>query len=100
MGKPRSELHTILLSITDNVYFQPPESKEIEHPCIVYNRDFARTDHADNFPYAHTKRYQITYISQDPDDAITALIAALPMCIFDRWFAANNLNHDVYKLFF
>jgi len=100
MGMARSELHTVLLSITDNVYFQKPPSTGMEYPCIVYNRDFAKTDHADNIPYAHTKRYQVTYISEDPDDGTKAAIESLPMCIYDRWFAVNQLNHDVYKLFF
>ncbi len=72
----------------------------MEFPCIVYNRDFAKPTHADNLLYANTKRYQVTYISEDPDDPVKEAIQELPMCIFDRWFATANLNHDVYKLFF
>lgn len=100
MGRPREELHDLLLTICDAVYFQRPPTKDMEYPCIVYGRDYAETDFADNNPYNHTKRYQVTYFSEDPDDPAKAAIEALPMCIFDRWFPVDNLNHDVYKLFF
>lgn len=100
MGRPRSELHTLLKTITDNVYFQRPPSTGMVYPCILYTRDFAETEFADNSPYRHTLRYQVNYIAQDPDDSVKEAIAALPMCIFDRWYPADQLNHDVYKLFF
>jgi hypothetical protein len=70
------------------------------YPCIVYSRDFAETDFAGNRPYKHCKRYQVTIIDRDPDSEIPDKIAELPMCIFDRFYTADNLNHDVYKLFF
>lgn len=100
MGRPRSELHTLLKAITDHVYFQRPPSTGMEFPCILYTRDFAKTEFADDSPYRHTKRYQVVYISRDPDDSVKEQIEALPMCIFDRWYPADNINHDVYKLFF
>lgn len=100
MGLPRSQLHDLLLDIIDDVYFQPPESLKIVKNCIVYHRDYEKAFFAENLPYGRTKRYQITYISQDPDDSVKDGIEALPMCVFDRFFTANNLNHDVYKLFF
>lgn len=100
MGKPRSELQTLLLTITDNVYFQRPPSTGMQYPCILYTRDFARTEFADDHPYRHTERYQVQYISEDPDDSVKDALKELPMCVFDRWFPAGNLNHDVYKLFF
>lgn len=99
---PRLQLQSLLESIlgTRNVYFQPPANVQMEYPCIVYKRDAARTRFAGNTPYRYTKRYQVTYIDQDPDSEVPDKIAALPMCIFDRHFAANNLNHDVFSLFF
>jgi hypothetical protein len=101
MGQ-RLELHEILADLlgTRHVYFQPPANVLMKYPCIVYKRDATRTRFADNAPYRHTKRYQVTYIDQDPDSPVPDKIAELPMCIFDRHFAANNLNHDVFSLFF
>jgi hypothetical protein len=99
---PRVELQTILEGVlgTGNVYFQPPPSLQMQYPCIVYKRDDAQTDFAGNKPYLYSKRYQVTVIDRNPDSHIPDRIAELPMCLFDRFFAADNLNHDVFNLYF
>jgi len=101
MGQ-RLDLQTLLVDIlgSKNVYFQPPPDIKMEYPCIVYHRDYAETSFADDYPYRHVKRYQVTVIDRNPDSDIPPKIAALQMCIFDRFFTSDNLNHDVYKLFF
>lgn len=101
MGQ-RTDLQTLLKALleTDFVYFQPPPTVQMQYPCIVYNRDYAVTTFADDRPYGHRKRYQVIVIDRDPDSVIPAKVAALPMCIFDRHYTADNLNHDAYKLFF
>jgi len=100
MGQLRSQLHELLLDITDNVYFQPPANVQMQYPCIVYHRDFAETEFADNNPYSYTKRYMVMVIDRNPDSAIPDKVANLPMCTFDRFYTADNLNHDVFKIFF
>jgi hypothetical protein len=97
---PRHELHFFLQTLTDNVYFQPPPNTQMKYPCILYSRDDVEAAHADNVPYRLTKRYQVTVIDSDPDSSIPDKLAALPFCSFDRHFATDNLNHDVYNLFF
>jgi hypothetical protein len=97
---PRLELHQLLESIADNVYFQPPENIKLKYPCIIYKRDFAETEFADNHPYNHVLRYMVMVIDQDPDSDIPGKVAALPMSIFNRFFTADSLNHDVYNVFF
>lgn len=99
---PRLDLQTILVNIlgSNNVYFQPPPSLQMQYPCIVYSRDTAQTDFADDNPYKYRKRYQITVIDLDPDSDIPDKIAALRLCAYDRFFTADNLNHDVFRLFF
>lgn len=98
----RSDLQALLVSVlgSNNVYFQPPKTVEMSYPCIVYHRDYAKTQFADDSPYRFTKRYQVTYIDRDPDSSVPDQLALLPMCTFDRFYTADNLNHDVYKLFF
>jgi hypothetical protein len=98
----RLELQAILAGIleTDRVYFQPPPTVQMEYPCIVYRRDYQLTTFADDNPYSLRKRYQVTVIDRDPDSGIVDKIAALPLCIYDRFYTADNLNHDVFKLFF
>lgn len=82
------------------VYFQPPTNTQMVYPCIVYKRDNVETLFADNNPYRSTKRYQVTIIDRNPDSTISDKVAALPLCAFDRFYTADNLNHDVYNLFF
>lgn len=98
----RLELQALLVDIlgSNNVYFQPPPSVKMQYPCIVYNRDYEQANFADDKPYKHRKRYQVTIIDRNPDSEIPAKVAALPLCSFDRAFTADNLNHDVYRLFF
>ena len=96
----RSRLQAILEELVDNVYFQPPENLKLVYPCIIYSRSAADTKFADDSPYAHMKRYQVTVIDKNPDSLIPDSVAMLPMCIFDRHYKADNLNHDVYVLYY
>jgi len=97
---PRLQLHELLQSFVDNVYFQPPVNISLEYPCIIYKRDYAETEFADNVPYNHVIRYMVTVIDRDPDSDIPGKIAGLPMSLFTRFFTVDNLNHDVYRVFF
>lgn len=102
MGQRRDDLQALLKELleSDNVYFQPPPTIKMQYPCIVYRRDFALTFFSGNKPYKYGKRYQVIVIDPSPDSLIPEKIAALPMCIFDRFYTADNLNHDVFKLYF
>ncbi len=96
----RLDLQTLLETITANVYFQPPESFNMSYPCIVYSRSSALTRYADNKKYLGMKRYQVTVIDQNPDSAIPDKVSDLPYCAFERHFTADNLNHDIYYIYF
>lgn len=98
--KDRMDLHEVLLTLCDNVYFQPPSMLEMSYPCITYRRDSANTEFADNLPYSFTKKYLITVIDRDPDSQLPALVKDLPGIVYDRFYAADNLNHDVFKISF
>lgn len=97
---PRLQLHQLLETFTENVYFQPPTNVTLEYPCIIYQRDFAETQFADDIPYNHQLRYMITVIDRNPDSDIPAKIASMPMSSFNRFYTADDLNHDVYNVFF
>jgi hypothetical protein len=97
---PRLELHELLTSITEHVYFQPPENIVLQYPCIIYKRDFAETEFADNEPYNHQKRYMVMVIDRNPDSDIPDKIAKIPMSTFNRFYTADDLNHDVFQVFF
>ena len=100
--RTRIELQSFLEELlgSNNVYFQPPENIEIKYPCIIYIRDYIKPQYADNSTYSSAKRYEITLIDKDPDSAIVDKLASLPMCSFDRHFTSDNLNHDVFNLYF
>jgi len=72
----------------------------MQYPCIVYHRDYELFNHADDLAYLRRKRYLVTVIDPNPDSGIPDKIAELPLCVYDRFYTADNLNHDVYKLFF
>lgn len=102
MAKERVELQTILEELlgSRNVYFQPPESLKLKFPCIVYERAGIREDMADNEIYLKHKRYTVTVIDEDPDSEIPEKVLALPYCSFDHHFTSENLNHDVFTIYF
>ena len=101
---PRLQLHNLLTEITEHVYFQPPSNIQMQYPCIVYVRDGELTGisakYADNVLYRHTKRYQVTVVDRNPDSELPDLVAGLPLCLLSRAFAADDLNHWVFNLFF
>ena len=97
---PRLQLHQLLETFVDHVYFQPPNNVQVEYPCIIYKRDFADTKFADDKPYNHTLRYMVTIIDPDPDSEIPQKVAGMRMSLFNRFYTADNLNHDVYSVYF
>lgn len=98
----RLELHELLCEIlgSEHVYFQPPESIRMQYPAIVYSRDDIENEPANNKPYIQSTVYNVIVIDADPDSEIVDRISKLPMCIFDRHYAADNLNHDSFTLYF
>lgn len=98
----RLDLQTLLevLLGSDSVYFQPPPSIQMSYPCIVYQRSNIRTDHANNTPYSLKKEYTITVIDPNPDSLIPDQIAMLSTADFSRHYTSDNLNHDVFTIFY
>lgn len=99
----RLELDAVLRDLlgenSSNCYFQPPESVKLKYPCIVYHRNSANTIYADNKAYRFIPGYTMTIISKDPDEEMVAKAANLPKCRFDRHFTKDNLNHDVFTIY-
>lgn len=97
----RRHFNAILKDIlgNDNVYFQPAEDGTIQYPCIVYQRDNASIQPADNQPYSATQRYQVTLIDQNPDSDVVDKLLNLPFSSFNRHFATSGLNHDVFVIY-
>lgn len=98
----RLDLHEELCKIlgSRNVYFQPPSSVSMKYPAIVYERDNIRNSHADDNVYKQSLAYSVTVIDFDPDSEIVEKISKLPKCSFSRHFTSDNLNHDVFTLYY
>lgn len=98
----RLELHELLVEIlgSRNVYFQPPATVKMKYPAIVYNRNDFDNQHADNIPYVQKVGYQIIVIDKNPDSETVHKIAQLPLCRYDRHYNSDNLNHDVFSIYY
>lgn len=98
----RLELHKLLCKTLGSrkVYFQPPESVKMEYPAIVYSRDDIENTFAENSVYKQDHQYQIVVIDKDPDSKVVDAISMLPMCRFVRHYEADNLNHDVFSIYY
>ena len=98
----RLVLHEVLFNIivSRNVYYHPPESIKMNYPAIVYSRNDISNKYGDDIPYMQSVSYQVTVIDKDPDSTIVSDIAKLPYCRFNRHFTSDNLNHDVFTLYY
>ena len=98
----RLDLHDKLKKLlgSENVYYQPPESKKINYPAILYSRDDIESKFANDRSYKLSNKYLITVIDRMPDNPVIEKILNLPMSSFDRHYVSDNLNHDVLILYF
>ena len=98
----RVQLQQILEDLlgSRNVYYQPPENLKLQFPCIVYEKTPGRTFWADNKTWAYKDEYTVTLITIDPDSDLIKDMIDLPMCHYDRHFVNDNLNHDVFSLYY
>lgn len=98
----RLELQSILEEIlgSRNVYFQPPSTVRMQYPAIVYSRKSIDNLHANNSVYKQDHSYELTVIDKDPDSEIVSKVSELLLCRFDRHYKSDNLNHDVFTLYY
>lgn len=104
----RLELHEVLceiINITESdgdrhAYFDPPASVNMKYPAIRYSRSNIRNNHANDSVYKQIHAYEIVVIYDDPNCDIVEKVSMLPMCSFNRHYKADNLNHDVFTLYY
>lgn len=102
MNDQRSSLSQMLHNIAGvkGIYYQPPNGTEMKYPCIVYERSDIRNVHADDNVYIQHHMWTITVIDKDPDSNIVQQVSMIRGIRFDRHFASDGLNHDIFTLFF
>lgn len=98
----RLEFHEMLCDIlgSRNAYYQPPASVQMKYPAIKYSRRDIKNSHADNSVYMQSLAYEVTVIDEDPDSEIVEKVSKLPTCRFERHYESDNLNHDVFILYY
>ena len=83
-----------------NVYFDPPPSVQMKYDAIRYSRSNIQNTHANDSVYTQRNRYELVAIYEDPDSELPLKLSKLPMCRHDRHYKADNLNHDVFTLYY
>ena len=98
----RIDLQNVLEELlgSRNVYYQPPESLKMSYPAIVYSRKTIDNSYANDSVYKQNYAYEITVIDKNPDSEIVNKVSKLSTCRFDRHFKSDNLNHDVFTLYY
>lgn len=98
----RLELHNKLVELlgSNQVYYQTPENTKMEYPAIVYSKKKIKTTFANDAMYSKLKCYEILVIDKKPDNEVIDSLLYLPYCTFDRHYKADNLNHDVFTLYY
>lgn len=98
----RLELHQKLVDIlgSGNVYFQPPSTLIMKYPAIRYKRSDISNTYAENNVYMQSYHYDLTVIDRDPDSEIVKKISTLPGIKWKQHYTSDNLNHDVFTIYY
>lgn len=101
MNKNRIKLQNKLEEIlgSRNVYYQPPESIKMEYPAIVYSKNNVKGTFADDKRYSKNICYEVIVIDKKPDNPVIDNLLDLSYCSFDCHYKSDNLNHDVFILY-
>lgn len=98
----RLELQTKLEELlgSRSVYYQPPTNINMGYPAIRYSKKSIESKYADNKNYSRMACYELIVISKTPDHPVIEKLLELPYCSYDRHYVADNLNHDVFTLYY
>lgn len=83
-----------------NVYYQPPATVKMRYPAIVYSRDAIDNFCADDYVYRQANAYSVIVIDENPDSEFVKKVSRLTRCRFVTHYTKDNLNHDVFKLYY
>ena len=99
----RLDLHKELIDLfsPNKVYYEPPETASMVYPCIVYYKDYIKTEKANDFNYIKLNRYQLTVIDRNADNpVIREILDRFRSSSYDRHYIADGLHHDVITLYY
>lgn len=98
----RLDLHELLKEMlgSDHVYYRPPENTKMVYPAIKYSKEGIDTEHANDGKYLMRDQYQLIVIAKLPDHPVIKKLLELPYCSYERHYIADNLNHDVLRIYY
>lgn len=82
------------------VYYQPSSKVQMTYPAITYVKGKLTQVYANNSTYRLLTRYDLTVISNRPDNPVIQKLLELPYCSYDRRYISDNLYHDSLTLYF
>lgn len=82
------------------VYYQPSSNTKMTYPAITYVKGKITKVYANNSAYRLLTRYDLTIISNRPDNPVIQKLLELPYCSYDRRYISDNLYHDSLTLYF
>lgn len=72
----------------------------MSYPCFVYELAGFYTIRANDNSYLQIPKYELIYITRDPDDPLIYSIGGhFRMCRMGRPYVADNLHHYPYTLY-
>lgn len=92
-----AKLQTALGS--DQVYFQPPESRKLTYPCIVFSETRPNVRFANNDIYRDMKAFKVTYMDALPTSAVPDAIKRIRYSSLEQIYKSGNLNHYVFTIY-
>lgn len=97
----RLTLQARLTQIAPKAWLRRPSSNRMTYPCILYRPSKPVVWHADNKMYSMKSCWNVIYISQNPDEAITRkMLESFEYCRFDREYESDNLYHYSFILYY
>ena len=99
----RLNLHEELCEILGSryVYFQPPESLKLNHPCIIYKLLSPNVKKADNINYMVTKQYRVIVVDSDPDSEIPDnIMKHFNLLTMTDPYTSDGMYHYVFNLYY
>lgn len=85
---------------SENVYYQPPESLSMNYPAIKYEKNKIINTRANDKLYGSRIQYSLTVIDRKPDNPVINKLLELPYCSYDRNYKSDNLEHDVFTIYY
>lgn len=96
----RLRLQSLFKTLTNNVYFQPTSNIQMNYPAIKFSLNDIDKKSANNETYFRNVSFKVTVIDEDPDSELKEQILNMPLCEFNTHYVSNNLNHDVFTLYY